>query len=348
MPGSASCASTVSDAHDAGCGSHDGPPSGPKPNGADVARPGQRHAASVSPRVDPAGAVVHRVLDEVAGQVLDLGEAELVALIDVEAARQRGDEQRRGARPVEAEARVGGHAEALLQEREGRVFAAVPGDRPRHVVVAEHPRARGADRGVGGERRRDGRAEGSRAPRPRQEVEVEGRVHLVGPEVGREPLDVGHPDLADEHARAGVGVGDRAPRPVDVVQLVAVFGRVVGLLADLGQIGVLDEQGGRVDAHAGDAAVEPEPQDVLVLAADVGVVPVQVGLLGREHVQVPLPRRAVGVRWCGSRSRPGSSRPSASGSRRRPRPCRGGTRTAPARGCQGRRRAPPGTTRAGR
>ena len=57
---------------------------------------------------------------------------------------------------------------------------------------------------------------------------------------------------------------------------------------DLGQRGVLDQQRRRVDADAGDAAVEPEPQDVLVLGADVGVVPVEVGLLGREQVQVPL------------------------------------------------------------
>ena len=91
---------------------------------------------------------------------------------------------------------------------------------------------------------------------------------------------------------------------VDVVQLVAVLGGVLAgalLLADLGQVGILDQQGRGVDAHARDAAVEPEPQDVLVLAAHVGVVPVEVGLLGREHVQVPLARRAVGVRRAGPR-----------------------------------------------
>ena len=149
---------------------------------------------------------------------------------------------------------------------------------------------------------------------------------------------------------AGVRVGDRAPRAVDVVQLVAVFGGVRPglLLADLGQVGVLDQQRRGVDAHARDAAVEPEPQDVLVLAAHVGVVPVQVGLLGREHVQVPLAGRAVGVGRARPGRRPGSSRPSAWGSRRRPRPCRGGTRSARARGCPGLRRAPPGTTDAGR
>ena len=69
----------------------------------------------------------------------------------------------------------------------------------------------------------------------------------------------------------------------------------------LGELGILDEQRGRVDAHAGHAAVEPEAQDVLVLEPDVGMRPVEVGLLGREQVQVPLAGRAVGVR----RARPG-------------------------------------------
>ncbi len=65
---------------------------------------------------------------------------------------------------------------------------------------------------------------------------------------------------------------------------------------DLGHRRVLDQQRGRVDPHAGGAAVEPEPQDRLVLGPDVRVVPVQVGLLGREEVQVPLAGRAVRVR----------------------------------------------------
>ena len=52
-----------------------------------VAGPRQRHPAPVATRVDAAGADVHRVLELMLGQVLDLVEAELVALVDVERAR---------------------------------------------------------------------------------------------------------------------------------------------------------------------------------------------------------------------------------------------------------------------
>jgi hypothetical protein len=73
------------------------------------------------------------------------------------------------------------------------------------------------------------------------------------------------------------------------------------VVVDLGQVGVLDQQRRRVDADPGDAPVEPEAQDVLVLAADVGVVPVQVGLLGGEEVEVPVAGVAVGVLGAGPR-----------------------------------------------
>ena len=48
-------------------------------------------------------------------------------------------------------------------------------------------------------------------PRAREEVEVERGVQLVRAQVAREPLGIGQPDLADEHARLVVAVGDRAP-----------------------------------------------------------------------------------------------------------------------------------------
>ena len=71
----------------------------------------------------------------------------------------------------------------------------------------------------------------------------------------------------------------------------------------LGQLGVLDQQGGRIDPDAGGAAVEPEGEDVLELAADVRIVPVQVRLVRREQVEIPLAGRPVGI----GRPRPGRS-----------------------------------------
>ena len=194
----------------------------------------------------------------------------------------------------------------LRREVERRVLAAVAGDVARHVVVGEHPGRRRADGRVVGERRVDGAAHPLRIPRAGEEVEVERRVQLVRAQVVGEALDVGEPELADEDARAVVAVGDRPPGAVDVVQLVAVDERVrhrlvAGLEVREGR--VLVEQRRGVDAHACGAAVEPEAQDVLVLALDVRVVPVEVGLLGREEVQVPLAGRPVGV----LRARPGAA-----------------------------------------
>ena len=48
-----------------------------------------------------------------------------------------------------------------------------------------------------------------------------------------------------------------------------------------------------VDAEAVDTAVEPEPQGVLHGLHDLGVAPVEIGLLGQEQVQIPLARGVV-------------------------------------------------------
>ena len=170
---------------------------------------------------------------------------------------------------------------------------------PRDVVVGEHPGRRRVDRRVRRERAVDHAAQPLRIPRAREELEVERRVQLSRPQVAREALAVRQPDLADQDPVVRVALRDRAPRAVDLVQLVAVDVRVgVRRLCrvEVGQPAVLEEERSRVDADAGGAAVEPEAQHVLVLAPHVRVAPVEVRLLGREQVQVPLARASAGVR----------------------------------------------------
>src|SRR5438445_566405 len=55
----------------------------------------------------------------------------------------------------------------------------------------------------------------------------------------------------------------------------------------------LEKRGGDVDAISVCAPVEPEPHDFLELCRDLWIPPVEVGLLGREEVQVPLAARLV-------------------------------------------------------
>src|SRR5215211_5465124 len=50
-----------------------------------------------------------------------------------------------------------------------------------------------------------------------------------------------------------------------------------------------------VDSEAVDAEVEPEPQRLFEVGSDVGVLPVQIRLLRRVQVQVPLPRSTLRV-----------------------------------------------------
>ena len=51
---------------------------------------------------------------------------------------------------------------------------------------------------------------------------------------------------------------------------------------------ILHQRVGHVDAEAVDSAVQPELQDVHEFVEHLGVAPVQVGLLAREQVVVPL------------------------------------------------------------
>ena len=143
---------------------------------------------------------------------------------------------------------------------------------------------------------RDARAPRAGLPRHRQRLEVEGEVQLVAvAEVGRDELGLGEVDLADHHAVAGVLVEHGANAAQERVRALVVVGADdvevaaddVGL-GDVGQRGVLADEVHDVGAEAVDAAVQPEAQHVVHGLDDLRVVPVEVGLLGQEGVQVPL------------------------------------------------------------
>ena len=116
-------------------------------------------------------------------------------------------------------------------------------------------------------------------------------MELARLEVLREPIHVREPQLADEDPGPRIAVGDGTPAAIDVVELIAVGVRVAAgprLGRDLRQARILDQQGRRIDPDPGGPAVQLEADDVLVLATDVGMVPVEIGLGRREQVQVPL------------------------------------------------------------
>ena len=63
-----------------------------------------------------------------------------------------------------------------------------------------------------------------------------------------------------------------------------------GVVIHVGQIRVLDQAMGDIDAKTIDSPIEPEAQDVAKLGADLWIRPVQVGLSAVEQVQVPVVR----------------------------------------------------------
>src|SRR4029077_2519302 len=104
------------------------------------APPRDRHAAAVASRIGTSRAQPHRVAATFGRDVFDLGQAELLALVDVHRAGQGHGEQGGGTRPACAALEVGRDAWTLRRKGEGAVGPSVAGDRPGDVVVREHPR----------------------------------------------------------------------------------------------------------------------------------------------------------------------------------------------------------------
>ena len=265
----------------------------------------------------------------------DLGQGELVAGVEVRRAGQREQEQQHGQRPLDSPA----------------------GRRPGDVVVAVRPGGTAALAFGRGQVVAHGGAEGAGVERGEHHVHRERLLQLVRPDEGL--ADPGRaPDLGDaepvgvlvEHAR------DPAPH---VVHLGPLAERVVVAGAPgagrHGRVaGCLGERAGGVEAEPVEAAVEPEPHGALEVGGDVGVVPVEVGLLDVEQVEVPvpvaerLPRRPaeqrLPVRRRGVARRPRGSAPGP-GARARPRGPRR-TRGGGSRCGWPRRRRRPGARRA--
>ena len=179
---------------------------------------------------------------------------------------------------------------------------APPRREPPDVVVRAGPRRLGErlERVLG---RLHDPAQGLGVQVGEDEREVEAQVELVAGltvEAGDLP-EVEDPGLADQDPRRIGRVGDPSPVAVDLVHLGAVhvvdlalaaaadvLGIVVRRSGVVAQLAVLDEAVRHVDAEPGDPAVEPEPEDLLELAAHVLVPPVQIRLLHQEVVQVVL------------------------------------------------------------
>ena len=138
--------SAVATPTSAGCGSQ--VPAGPNPNGGSSPDQGRGTRQPSRPVAPPVRTKVG-VLAQLVGEVEDLLQAELLALVDVGAAGQGQHEQR-------------GRAGAA---RSPLCAAAVAGDVPGHVVVRQHPGGGGADRAQRVEAVVDRRAQGGRVPR---------------------------------------------------------------------------------------------------------------------------------------------------------------------------------------
>ncbi len=151
-------------------------------------------------------------------------------------------------------------------------------------------------------------------------------MQLVAPNVAGETLRGVHPGLGYEDPRVGIGVGDQSPGTVDVVDFAAVPvrmfspARVLQLCAcrdsatvEVGQPRLLDKRVGHVDPEPVHAPVEPELEDRLERGVNLRVIPVDVGLLGGEQMQVPLPWPPIHLDRAGPRGTAENAEPVVGG-----------------------------------
>jgi len=223
-----------------------------------------------------------------------VGHAELLALVDVGGAAQHvqrgGQGGRRGvAARIVAEAADGARLVMVVQ------VEAVPAN----ASLGFLPGAQAVGELAGTQR---AGVELSRFEAEVYVVELEHHVELTPGRV-RKKQDVvaAHArSFADRHG-SGAPREDLAAHLGEVFMQVGPFGEVREALAPrapgvndaVGQGRVLRDQVDDVHAEAVDAAVEPPVHHVIDGGADLGVVPVQVGLLLVEQVQVVLARSLV-------------------------------------------------------
>jgi hypothetical protein len=93
-----------------------------------LAVPWERDVAAVTAAVGVAGTLPGGILEQAVGDVLDFGQAQLVALVDVDAAREGEGEKGRGPGPAQPEVEVRRSAVALVAHVEPGLLPAVPGD----------------------------------------------------------------------------------------------------------------------------------------------------------------------------------------------------------------------------
>ena len=248
-----------------------------------------------------------RVFHTIPRNIRHLEQAELFALIDVGGTWQRHLHKHGDAGALGAELlvqRVGGAIAQHPVLGELVVFAgrhlrqAVAGGVADHIVVAHHPCGGGAGAFGAGDTLFDGLVHGVANPVLLGELEVEDLSQIVG--TGVQVLAVGlHPCLGHGERRRIVLVEDLAPLVVDLMHFVAVDYRVRAVIRLVGRaphhvvveivaVEILGQTVGHIHAETIGTVVEPEAQRGEEVVAYLAVVPVPVGLLLGEHVQVPL------------------------------------------------------------